>query len=111
MAGGSIVSVTDATFDKEILKSEKPVLVDFWAPWCGPCRAIGPIVETLAEEYGDSLKVAKVNVDDSAQTAASHNVRSIPTLILFKNGAAAETIVGLVSKDKIKGAIDKVIGS
>ena len=98
---------TDDNFEGEVLKSDKPVLVDFWAPWCGPCKAIGPIVEELAEQFKDSIKVMKLNVDDSQKTAINYNVRSIPTIILFKNGAILDTLVGLVPKERLENFVKK----
>ena len=100
MASDLIKHVNDASFDAEVLKSDTPVLVDFWAPWCGPCRAIAPIMESLAEEYGDKLKVVKVNTDESQDVAATHRIRSIPTVMLFKDGAKAGQLVGAVPKSK-----------
>ena len=100
-------TATDGNFESEVLKSEKPVLVDFWAPWCGPCKAIGPVVEELAGQLKDSVKAMKLNVDDNQKTAIDYGVRSIPTLIFFKNGKAVDTIIGLVSKEKIEAMIRK----
>ncbi len=97
----SVISVTDKNFEEEILKSSIPVLVDFWAEWCGPCKMIGPIVEAIASELDGKLKVAKVNVDEAQELAAKYSVMSIPTLIIFKQGEAADQIVGAVSKDKL----------
>jgi len=103
----SLVHLTDSNFDQEVLKSEKPVLVDFWAPWCGPCRAVGPIVEDLAETYKESVKVAKINIDENPKTATVYGVMSIPTLILFKNGKALDKILGLVPKERLEELIKK----
>jgi len=97
----AVLEVTDKNFETEVLKSNLPVLVDFWAEWCGPCKVIGPIVSEIAEELSGKLKVAKVNVDDAQDLAGSFNVMSIPTLILFKGGEAVEQIVGAVPKDQI----------
>jgi thioredoxin 1 len=105
---GALLHVTDADFDQQILKSEVPALVDFWAAWCGPCRTVGPVVEELAGEYKDKVKVAKLNVDDNKQTPSKYGVKGIPTLILFKNGQVVEQIVGAVPKSKIKDMLDKV---
>lgn len=98
---------TDDNFEGEVLKSDKPVLIDFWAPWCGPCKAIGPIVEEIAAEYQDKIKVMKLNVDDSQKSAVAYGVRSIPTLIIFKGGKVFDTLIGLVSKEKLEEFIKK----
>ena len=103
----TLIHLTDNTFEQEVIKSEKPVLVDFWAPWCGPCRAIGPVVEDLAEAYKDRIKVAKLNIDDNPKTATVYGVMSIPTLILYKDGNALDKIVGLVSKDRLEELMKK----
>jgi thioredoxin 1 len=102
-----VTAATDDNFAEEVLKSSKPVLVDFWAPWCGPCKAVGPIVEELAEQFKDSIKVMKVNVDDSQKTAINYSVRSIPTIILFKDGKILDTIIGLVPKERLENFIKK----
>jgi len=109
MADKKIVEVTDSVFEQEVLKSDMPVLVDFWAPWCGPCRAIAPVIEELSAEYEGKLKVAKCNVDDNPQTPARYGIRAIPTLILFKDGNVTEQITGAVAKSQIVNAVDKVI--
>lgn len=101
--------VTDQNFEKEVLQSSIPVLVDFWAIWCGPCRVIAPIVEELAEELEGKIKVCKLNVDENPITPAKYGIRAIPTLIIFKNGEPAEVIVGAVSKATILNALNKVI--
>jgi len=101
--------VTDQNFEKEVLQSPIPVLVDFWAIWCGPCRVIAPIVEELAEELEGKIKVCKLNVDENPVTPAKYGIRAIPTLIIFKNGEPAEVIVGAVSKATILNALNKVI--
>src|SRR4030065_325226 len=100
---------TDNNFEDEVLKSAKPVLIDFWAPWCGPCKAIGPIVEELAGQFQDSVRVMKLNVDENQKTAVKFSVRSIPTLILFKDGKVADTLVGLVPKEKLEAFVKKVL--
>jgi thioredoxin 1 len=93
--------ITENLFEQEVLKSAKPVLVDFWAPWCGPCKAMEPTLEKVAEETAERLTVMKVNIDECPQLASSYRVMSIPTLLLFKDGNVMEQIVGLVSKDKV----------
>ena len=98
---------SDAGFEEEVLKSDLPVLVDFWAPWCGPCKMISPIVEQIGDDYEGRLKVGKVNVDDNPQVATQLGVRGIPTLILFKEGQAVEQIIGAVPKAQITEKIDK----
>ena len=97
----NITEVTDNNFQAEVLEHEKPVLVDFWAPWCGPCRVIAPSLEEIADEQSDSLRIVKLNVDENQQTAAQYGVMSIPTLIVFKNGQAAKTIVGALPKKRL----------
>lgn len=98
-------AVTDATFEAEVLKADRPVLVDFWAEWCAPCRMIAPIVETIAEEQADTLKVVKLDVDDNHQVAAQYGVMSIPTLILFKDGQPVERVVGFMPKERLLAAL------
>lgn len=98
--------ITDATFDMQVLKSDQPVLLDFWAPWCGPCRALGPVIEELASEYAGRVQIAKMNVDENPVTPGKYGIRAIPTLILFKNGEAVEQVTGAVSKDAIKNFLD-----
>jgi thioredoxin 1 len=107
--GENVLAVTDETFDAEVLKSELPALVDFWASWCGPCRAIGPVVEELAEEYAGKVKVAKLNVDESPKTPGQYGIRAIPTLIMFKNGEVVDQITGAVSKSHIESALQKIV--
>jgi thioredoxin 1 len=102
-----IFEVTDANFDSDVLKSDKPVLVDFWAAWCGPCRAIAPIVEELASEYQGKIKVGKMDVDRNGATPMRYKVTGIPTLLVFKNGQVVEQLVGYRSKDDIQKALDK----
>jgi len=97
----AVLEVTDKNFEAEVLKSDLPVLVDFWAEWCGPCKMIGPIVSEISEELDGKLKVAKVNVDDAQDLAGNYKIMSIPTLLLFKGGEAVEQIVGAVPKDQI----------
>lgn len=104
-----VIDAGDDTFDQEVLKSTVPVLVDFWAPWCGPCKMIAPVVEELAQEYQGRLKVVKVNVDNHKQAAMQYNVRGIPNLILFSGGELQEQIVGAVDKKELLKALTKVI--
>ena len=110
MASNGIVEVTDANFDSDVLKSDKPVLVDFWDAWCGPCRAIAPIVEELAGEYKDRVTVGKMDVDRNGATAMRYKVTGIPTLLVFKGGQVVEQLVGYRSKDDITKALDRHIG-
>ena len=98
--------VTDASFEQDVLKSDKPVLLDFWAEWCGPCKMIGPILEELSGEYGDKLQIAKMNVDENQGVPAQFNIRGIPTLILFKNGTVAAQKVGALAKSQLTAFID-----
>ncbi|MCZ7585844.1 MAG: thioredoxin [Deltaproteobacteria bacterium] len=97
-----LMTLTDGNFENEVLKSDVPVLVDFWAPWCGPCRMVGPIVEELATQYTGKLKVGKVNVDENQLTATNYHVRGIPTLIIFKNGQVADQLVGAAPKNRLE---------
>ena len=107
MAGNNIVELTDANFDEQVLKSEKPVLVDFWATWCGPCRMIAPTVEAIAQEYSERAKVGKVNVDENMSVSTRYRIQSIPALLLFKNGQVAEQLNGAYPKDTIVKMIEK----
>lgn len=109
MASENIVEVVDSVFDKEVMESEIPVLVDFWAPWCGPCRALSPVIEEISNDYEGSVKVGKVNVDENPQTTMKFSIRSIPTLIVFKNGEVAEQIVGAVPKSEIEKVLNKAL--
>jgi thioredoxin 1 len=109
MAEEVLVHVGDGNFDDEILKADKPALVDFWAPWCGPCKTIGPSVEALAVQYKDQVKVAKVNIDENPKTAQAYGVMSIPTLILFKGGKVLDTLVGLVPKERLEAFLKKAL--
>ncbi len=97
----AIVDVTTATFDAEVLKSDTPVLVDLWAPWCGPCKALTPIIQKLEAEVGDKVKICKLNIDESPEIANKYSIMSIPTLLIFSKGEVAEQLVGLMPKDKI----------
>jgi thioredoxin 1 len=109
MADKNITEVTDENFKTEVLDSAVPALVDFWAAWCGPCRAIAPVVEELAGQYEGQVKIGKCNVDENPKTPGQYGIRAIPTLILFKNGTVAEQITGAVSKTTLENAIKKVL--
>jgi thioredoxin 1 len=102
-----LMEISDSNFDAEVLKSEKPVLVDFWAPWCGPCRAIEPMVEELASTYGNKFKFTRCNVDENPITPSKYGIKSIPTLIFFKQGEVLDKIVGIVPKSKLEDIITK----
>jgi thioredoxin len=104
--GKQIVHTTDATFDEDILNSETPVLLDFWAEWCGPCKMIAPVLDEIAEEYKDRLKIAKINIDENPHTPPRFGIRGIPTLILFKNGTVEAQKVGAVSKSQLAAFLD-----
>ncbi len=108
MSSDKIIQVSDADFDEKVLKSDIPVLVDFWAAWCGPCRAIAPVIDQLAEEYEGKVKIAKMNVDENPATPGKFGIRAIPTLILFKDGNVVEQITGAVGKTVIENALSKV---
>lgn len=105
-----VKELSDANFDSEVIQSAQPVLVDFWAPWCGPCRMIAPVIEELANDNAGDLKVGKVNIDDSPTTAANYGVSSIPTLMIFKGGDVVERFVGLQPKNRLQEAIDQAKG-
>ncbi len=111
MAGQAVSEVNDVTFEQDVLRSSEPVLVDFWAQWCGPCRALAPIVDELAVSYAGKLKVMKMDVDRNAATPARYGIRGIPALLLFKDGKVAEQIVGFVPKETIDKSIGKVLAT
>lgn len=106
---GNLVEFTDANFEAEVLKSELPVLVDFWAPWCGPCRMIAPSVEALAAEYAGKAKIGKLNTDENEDVSAKFGIRSIPTLLVFKNGEVVNQLVGALPKEKIAEQLNRAL--
>ncbi len=109
MASNDVITLEDGTFDQEVLKSDTPVLVDFWATWCGPCKAIAPHVEDVAKEFKGQLKVAKLDIDQHQQVPQKYGIRSIPTLLVFKGGRVVDTIVGAVPKSKLVDAVKKAM--
>jgi thioredoxin 1 len=109
MAGLGVLEVSDATFDQEVLKSELPVLVDFWAVWCGPCKAIAPIIDAVAVKYAGKLKIAKMNVDENAATPSRFSIRGIPALLLFKDGKVADQVVGYVPQEAIEEKLQRLL--
>ena len=109
MAGWGVLEVSDATFEKEVLQSEQPVLVYFWAVWCGPCRAIAPIVDGVATTYAGRLKVTKVNVDENGATPSRYGIRGIPALLFFKGGKVADQVVGYVPQDVIEEKVKRLL--
>jgi thioredoxin 1 len=106
---GSVAEVTDNNFQAEVLESEVPVLVDFWAPWCGPCRMVAPVVEEIAQERAGQLKVVKMNTDENQNTAVAYNIMSIPTLILFRDGQPAKTVIGAYPKRKLVAELEPAL--
>jgi thioredoxin len=109
MAGLGVLEVSDATFEQEVLHSEQPVMVDFWAVWCGPCKALGPIVDSIAATYAGKLKVAKVNVDENGATPSRFGIRGIPALLFFKGGKVADQIVGYVPQNVIEEKLQRLL--
>ena len=109
MIGSGVLEVNDATFDREVLESEQPVLVDFWAVWCGPCKLIGPIVDQVAASFAGKLKVVKVNVDENSATPSRYGIRGIPALLFFKGGKVADQIVGYVPQDVIEEKVKRLL--
>ncbi len=105
----NVMEVSDGNFQDEVLNADKPVLVDFWAPWCGPCRMVAPVVEELSEEMDGKVKFTKLNVDDNQATAAQYGIMAIPSLLIFKGGEVAQQHVGALSKSALKGLLDKVL--
>jgi thioredoxin 1 len=108
---GTITDVTDNTFQAEVIESDTPVLVDFWAPWCGPCRVVHPVLEQIAAERGDDLRIVKLNVDENQQTAAAFEVLSIPTLLLFRGGQVAKKVIGAYPKAKLEAELEPALAS
>ena len=106
---GTVTEVTDNNFQAEVIESDLPVLVDFWAPWCGPCRMVSPVIEEIDKERGEALKVVKLNIDENQETAVAFNVMSIPTLILFRHGAVAKTVVGAYPKRKLEEQLEPAL--
>jgi thioredoxin 1 len=107
----AITEVTDTNFQAEVIESDTPVLVDFWAPWCGPCRMVAPVLEEIAGERGDQLKIVKLNVDDNQQTAAAFEVLSIPTMILFKHGQVAAKVIGAMPKKRLEAELEPALAA
>jgi thioredoxin 1 len=104
------IEFTDDNFEAEVIKSDKAVLVDFWAPWCSPCHMVSPIVEEIGRDYADKLKVGKLNVDENSKTASQYGIMSIPSLLFFKEGKVVEQVIGAVPKDHLKEKVDKILG-
>jgi thioredoxin 1 len=109
MSAENVKHLSDAEFDEYVLKSDLPSLVDFWAPWCGPCKAIGPVIEELADVYEGKVQITKMNVDDNPTTPGKYGIRAIPTLILFKNGEIVDQVTGAVGKTQLTAMLDKAL--
>ena len=109
MASQTVVELTDSNFESEVMNSEVPVLVDFWAEWCQPCRMLAPTIDAIADEYQGKVKVGKVDIDSNREVAANHSISSIPTVIVFKNGEVEKKFVGLTSKDQFKSTLDELV--
>jgi len=107
----SVSQVMDSTFDEEVLNHNQPVLVDFWAPWCGPCRLVAPVVDEIAQEYSDSFKVVKINTDDNPGIASKYGIRSIPSLMIFKNGIRVDMVIGAIPKSTLAATLNKYVDS
>lgn len=107
----NMLTLNDQNFEKEVLQSELPTLVDFWAQWCAPCRAVGPVVEELAKDYEGKMRVGKLNVDENGKTASRYNVMSIPTLLIFKKGEVVKAMIGAQSRERFKQQIEEILGS
>ncbi len=107
--GDKVLEIDDNSFETDVLQAEKPVLVDFWAPWCGPCKAIGPVIEELSESFGDKIKFVKCNVDNNPLTPGTYGIKAIPTLIFFKDGKVADQITGMVAKSKIEDTLNSIL--
>ena len=106
---GTVSEVTDTNFQAEVIESDVPVLVDFWAPWCGPCRMVAPVVEEIAKERGEALKVVKMNIDENNETAITYNVMSIPTLMVFNHGEVAKTVIGAYPKKRLEAELEPAL--
>ena len=104
------IDITDATFENEVLKSDSITVVDFWAPWCGPCRKMGPVLDEIAEDFGGKVRVVKINTDENLKTAKEYQISGLPSIVIFKNGEAKETLVGLMPKSAIVSNIEKYLG-
>jgi len=109
MASEAVREFTDSNFDTEVVQSDSPVLVDFWAPWCQPCMRLGPTIDAIAEEFKGRVKVGKVNIDENQQAAMTHGIMSIPTVLVFRGGEVVEKFVGLTDKDELKASLDKAL--